>query len=101
MTCATSASEHVQRRVHDALIPGAAAEMSAESVPQFCLLDWRAIALALQFEQRNHHAGRAVSALQAVMRGECRLDRVQRAIRRCDPLDGGDRMAIGLDGEHE
>src|SRR5262249_15605791 len=58
------------------------------------------VGIAGQERARAHqHAGRAESALQAVALPESLLERVQLAADR-EPLDGLDRRAVGLDGEH-
>ena len=49
--------------------------------------------------RREHHAGRAVAALQAVLVPERLLERVQRPALR-QPLDRQDLVAVGLNGEH-
>ena len=55
--------------------------------------------IAQELPDRQHHAGCAVPALQAVMRLERRLNRVQ-AVWRADVLDRGDLGSVGLRGPH-
>src|SRR5205085_2549273 len=74
-------------RLDDVLVAGAAAEVGCEDVEQVLVADVRAL---LQRVDRQHQeAGRAEAALQAMVRDEGLLQRMQRiAVRQ--PLDGAD-----------
>ena len=52
-----------------------------------------------QARRGEHHAARAVAALERVMLVEALLQRVERAALR-EPFDRRDRMPVGLDSEH-
>ena len=84
-------------RLDDVLVAGAAAQVARQREADLVLGGVRVLG-----EQRlrgEHHPRRAEAALEAVLLREPLLDRVQLA-RRTEPLDGGDLVAVGLDGEH-
>ena len=81
----------------DVVVPGAAAEVALEALANRRLVG-RRTALD-QADRGEHHARRAVAALERVMVVERLLDRMELAVRR-EPLDRGDLHAVGLDAEH-
>ncbi len=86
-----------QHRLDDVLVAGAAAQVARQRPAHLVL--GRVGVLVEQRLGGQHHARRAEPALQAVLLLEALLDRVQLA-RPCQPLDGGDLVAVGLHGEH-
>ncbi len=56
---------------------------------------------AHELDRRHQHRRRAEPALQAVVLGERLLQRAQRPVALGQALDGLDRVAVGLHGEHE
>src|ERR1700716_4174020 len=89
----------VERGVDDALIAGAAAQIARDRDPH--LLLGRIGIVAQEFDQRRQHAGRAETALQAVVVAEGLLQRVQLGIAHRDALDRGDLVAVGLHRQHQ
>src|SRR2546430_2464522 len=97
----TAASFSCRRRTHlvarrphrpdDVLVAGAAAEVGREDIEQVLVADVGAL---LQRVHRQHQeTGRAEAALQAMMRDEGLLQRMQRiAVRQ--PLDGADFLPL-------
>ena len=84
-------------RVHDVLVPGAAAQVAVQAVPDLLLAG---VGVAVQDLLGGHdHARRAEAALQAVLIPEGFLDLVQLAVGG-HPFDGQDLGAVGLDREH-
>ena len=97
----TLPAHFVGRRAHrldDVLVAGAAAEIGREHVEQVLVAD---VGLALEHAGREHQeARRAEAALQPVMLDEGALQRMQLVALR-EPLDGADRLAVGLHREHQ
>src|SRR5580658_1002653 len=84
-------------RRDDVLVAGAAAEVAGDRLADLGLAR---IGVALQEHVRGHqHPRRAKTALQAVTVPERLLQRMELAALR-EPLDGRDRVAVGLDREH-
>src|SRR6185295_8736374 len=84
-------------RLDDVDVAGAAAEIAGNRVPDFRFA--RTIGLRQQPVGGHQHAGRAEAALQSVLLAEALLQRMQLAVA-LEPLDGDDRGAVGLDGQH-
>src|SRR5690242_6209750 len=80
----------------DVHVAGAAAEVALEAPPD--LLVVRVRVLREQVGRGHDEARRAVAALQAVLVPECLLDRVELAVLG-HALDGGEVLALRLDGE--
>src|ERR1700719_1099903 len=51
--------------------------------------------------KRHQDAGRAEAALQGMMLLECKLQRIERAVRRCQRFDRRDGAAFSLHGERQ
>src|SRR5436305_8183678 len=100
-TVATSDPRHLVRRLlhrgDDVLVAGAAADVALERGADL-LLRQLALGLLDEPDRRHHHAGRAVTALQAVVLVEGPLDGMQLAVVR-QALDGADLRAVRLHGE--
>src|SRR5690242_18724609 len=83
--------------VDDVLISGAAAQVAFQPVPDFL---FTGIRIAFQDLLGGHdHAGRAKTALQAMLVPESFLHLVELAVGG-QALDGEDLRAVGLDGEN-
>src|SRR5262252_3172001 len=89
----------IQRRDHDVLIAGAAAQV-ARNGDAYLALGWVRI-VAQEFEKRRQNAGRAEAALKAVVFVEGLLQRVQLVRTRGDALDGEKVVAVRLNGEQQ
>src|SRR5438309_8095903 len=85
-------------RLDDVHVPGAAAEVALQALPDVVL--GRGRVLLEKVGGRHDEAGGAVAALQAVLIPESLLDRMQRAVRTRQPFDGLDLATIGLNREH-
>ena len=83
--------------VDDVLIAGAAAEIAGNAFADLALGGRRVV--VEQVDAGHDHAGRAESALQAVLLPEALLQRVQFAVRG-QPLDGRHLAAVGLHRKH-
>src|SRR5438105_5418893 len=83
----------------DRRVPGAAAEVARDALLD--LLRRRLGVLPQQPDHRQHEAGRAEAALQAVTFVEGLLDGVQRSAVAGEALDGRHVMALPLDREHQ
>ena len=86
-------------RFDDVLIAGAAAQIAGQR-----LADLRFVRRRRLVEKRLHghqDAGRAVAALQAVAIAHRLLQRMQMFAVGREPLDGRDRVAVGLRREHQ
>src|SRR5262249_42458724 len=82
----------------DVLIAGTATEIRRQHVEQIAIGD---IGFALKHADGQHQeAGRAETALQAVMIHEGLLDRVQ-LFAICQPFDRPDLTAVRLHGKHQ
>src|SRR6267378_945705 len=92
------ASGCIQHRLDDVVVPGAAADVAFQLVPDGCLVELAAIAVH-DIDRRHDHARGAIAALQAVIVAERRLHRVQFVTLR-DALDGGDAGSGGLAGQY-
>src|SRR5262249_26783896 len=66
----------IQHRLDDVVIAGAAADVAFELVPDDGFVELAAMAMH-DVDRRHDHAGRAVTALQAMIVAERRLHRVQ------------------------
>src|SRR5689334_14370973 len=88
----------IEHRFDDVVVPGAAADVAFQLVPDGRLVEVAAMAMH-NIDRRHDHARGAVTALQAVIVAERRLHRVQ-FVAFCDALDGGDVRARGLAGQH-
>ena len=82
----------------DVLIAGAAAQISRNAHADFIVR--RVRDLLQQPVGTDDHARRAEAALQAVHLAKALLQRMQRAIRVGDALDGEHLRALGLNREH-
>ncbi len=89
----------VERRDHDVLIAGTAAEIAGNGDPH--LLFGRVGIVAQEFDQRGENSRRAEAALQAVIVAERLLQRMQLVGIRRDAFDGQNLVPVGLHGEHK
>src|SRR5262252_3904736 len=89
----------VQRRDHNVLIAGAAAQVARNGDAD--LLFGRVRIVAEEFQERGQHAGRAKTALQAMIFVKRLLQRVQLVGARRDALDGEKVVAVRLHSEHQ
>ena len=85
-------------RFDNVLVTGATAQIAFELLANFSFAGM-GVALA-QIDGAHDHARGAKAALQAVMIAEGLLHGMQRAVGSGQPLDGGDRLALGLNGQH-
>src|SRR5262245_16552013 len=86
-----------EHRLHDVVVAGAAAEVALQADADVRLGGVRV--LLEQADRGHHHPRRAVAALQPVVLLEGLLHRMQLAVRG-QPLDGGERRAVGLRRQH-
>src|SRR6476469_4610685 len=86
-----------QHRLDDVVVAGATAEIALEPEPDLALGGMRV--LVEEPDRRHHHARGAVAALQPVLLVERLLHGVER-VGSGQPLDGGDRGAVGLGRQH-
>src|SRR5262245_58185798 len=84
-------------RLDDELVAGAAAEVAGDAVPDLLLAGLGVV--LQQLERRQHHPGRAVAALQALVLDEGLLHRVQLVSPRADPFDRRDLLPVDVGGE--
>src|SRR3954462_8325549 len=82
--------------LHDVHVPGAAAEISGDGLPDLRLA--RVLVAIEERAARQHHSRRAVAALQAVLLPESFLHGVELSVL-LEPLDGGDLAPVGLHRE--
>src|SRR5581483_6440734 len=87
-----------QRRRHDVLVAGAAAQVARDGLPDLRLRGVRA--LAEKARERHEEARRAEAALQPVMLVEGLLQGIQ-ALAVGETLHGVDLVLVDLRGEHE
>ena len=87
---------HVEHGLHDAVIPGAAAEVARQRDADLLLAG--RVRPVQQRARRDQHPGRAESALDAAAVQERDLERIQPGVAG-EPLDRGDRAPGGLEGE--
>src|SRR5256885_12517136 len=85
-------------RFRDVGVPGAAADVAFELVPDGLVVEVVALAVD-QVDRRHDHPGSAEAALQAVILAEGLLHRVEPAVLR-EPLDRGDVRTFRLPGGH-
>src|ERR1051326_985553 len=88
-----------QRRFDDGGIAGAAAQVAGDRIAH--LLFGRVRVLAQEGGQRGQHAGRAESALQAVLFPERLLQHAERAVGGREPLRRNHIASVGLHREHD
>src|SRR6476469_8327245 len=93
---------HRRRRLadrgHDVVIARAAADVALDRVADLLV---RRVGVAGQEIRCGHdHPRRAEPALEAVLRPEPGLERVERTVGSLHPLDRPDVRAVGLDREH-
>jgi hypothetical protein len=88
----------IERRLHDALIAGAAAKISRDRVPDSGFAGFGIF--AQESEKGHQHTGGTETALQAMPLAEGMLKRMKFSSR-AKTLDGFDIGAVGLDGKHE
>ncbi len=86
-------------RLDDVVVAGAAAEIALQPVPDLVLRHALRVHVH-QVDRAHHHARRAEAALQRVVLAEHLLHGMQRAVRGGQALDGGDRAALRLHGQH-
>ena len=86
-----------QHGLHDVVVAGAPTQVPFEADADLLLC--RVRVLGEEAGSRHHHARGAVAALKTVVLHEGLLHRMEGAVGRCHPLDGGDRAAVGLDRE--
>src|SRR5262245_54009693 len=84
-------------RLHDVVVARAAADIALELLADRLVVEIAALA-ADHIDRGHDHAGRAETALQAVILAEGLLHRMQLAVLR-EPLDRGDVRALDLPGE--
>src|SRR4051812_48667133 len=82
----------------DVVVPRAAADVALDRVPD--LVVGRVGVAGEEVGGRHDHARRAEAALEAVLRPEALLERMERAVRALHPLDRADVGAVGLDRQH-
>src|SRR5947207_492061 len=87
-----------ERRGHDVLVAGAAAQVAGDGLADLRLR--RVGALAQEASERHQEAGGAEAALQAVVLAKRLLQRVER-LAVGQPLDGLDRVAVHLGREQQ
>src|SRR5205814_9686134 len=83
---------------HDVLVPGAAAQVAGQPLPNLRLA--RVGVLAQQVDRGHDHARGAEPALERVLLVERPLHRVQRAVRPGQALERGDLRAPGPPGPY-
>lgn len=93
--------ENGQCSIDHALISGAAAEIARQCVAHRRFVDRLAVQITLQLDQCHDDAGRAVSALQAMMLGQRHLNGVELFTRFGDAFDRFHRVPIGLRGQEQ
>jgi hypothetical protein len=82
----------------DVLVPGAAAQVARQPFADLLLVGVGVV--AQQVDRRDDHTGGTEAALQGVQLVERALNGVQCAVGAGQPLDGGNRRAVGLQGQH-
>src|SRR5439155_11556647 len=97
VSVAAMSAPHGLDGLDDVLVAGAAAEVALERAANLGLARRRV--LLEKADGREHHARGAVAALQRVLLVEGLLHGMELAVP-CEPFDGRDRRAVGLDSEH-